>query len=219
MHMNAVAIAWVLASVAAIGTASAVPPVATKHVSRSFDECNVNICWAFDGSGSISPAAFSAQKAFANRVGSIINFGFTPSKMGAVQYATVVRPVQSLTGNDAVFLRAIDRMQQLGGATNIDGGIFGCRFTLDGTDDQARHIIVLTDGSASIGDPGFDQAESFREAGGLVSIVAAGNPNQAALEQLAGSSGKVFNVNSFTDDLEMVRISQQLGQRVCSGSS
>lgn len=184
-------------------------------VLRESRRCNVNVCWALDGSGSITPDDFIAEKSFVTKVSGAFLFIKGPSQVGALQYATIAEPIQTLTPFLKPFVRKMNNTEQSGGLTNVDSALLACRFILTPAARKARHIILMTDGDANIGKAGIEQAKAFRKSGGLVSIVAAGTPNTEALEDLAGPSGTVYSVDRFGDDLAMINISNKLFDEVC----
>lgn len=191
-------------------------PVGLSSTSRKFKKCSLNICFAFDGSRSISRKAFDNQKLCTTKFAGVVKFGSTPSKLSAVQYATIVKRIQRPTRNDELFIKKINRMKQMKGERNIASGIIGCRFLLDSARRQARHMIIMTNGAKPFSSTAMAEAKEFRRTGGLVTIVTVGNRDASVVKKLKASFGKIYNARNFAEELEILKISRALGKRVCS---
>ena len=184
---------------------------------HSSGSCRVNVCYAFDGSSSINRRAFQAEKDFAKLVDKEIRLGYpNGAAVAGIQYASEAEIEFRLTQDPNTANQRIDMMRQMGGGTNTGIGIFECGFLLWKVKEQARHIIILTDGNANMGPDGAAVARAMRESGAVVSVVATGYPNPRLLDALAGPNGKVYRVDSFNDATAMARISVQLGRDICN---
>lgn len=104
------------------------------------------------------------------------------------------------------------------GLSNVESGIVGCRFLLGSAQRQAKYKIKMTDGEKPFGLTVLGQTEELLSMGGIMSNLTVGNPKQSAVRKLEQSFGNVFSASSVTDDLEIVRISVDLGTCVCSKS-
>eukprot|EP00171_Calliarthron_tuberculosum_P002252 IDg2252t1 len=77
-----------------------------KQKIKRVGGCSANICFAIDGSGSITRTEFENQKNFILDVASVISVN-NAAKFAAVQYATSVVPIIPLTANTAIFDLAV----------------------------------------------------------------------------------------------------------------
>lgn len=138
---------------AALGAASALGLAAPAQAA------NIELALIIDGSGSISPSNFALQRnAYANVLAdaTVLPTDGTVA-IGVWQFATGVQQVfamQEITGaNFAALLAAINGMTQLGGSTNIAGGIDTATAAIFGNAvASTRQVIdVSTDGQNNIG--------------------------------------------------------------------
>eukprot|EP00178_Gracilaria_changii_P000089 TRINITY_DN1007_c0_g1_i1.p1 TRINITY_DN1007_c0_g1~~TRINITY_DN1007_c0_g1_i1.p1 ORF type:complete len:265 (+),score=40.73 TRINITY_DN1007_c0_g1_i1:302-1096(+) len=176
--------------------------------------CNLNVCFAIDGSGSISSDAFTNERNFVLDVVSVIVDN--PVELGAVQYATSVSTITDLTPDDSTFNVLIENEQQLRGQSFVVGGLNACFSQLARRPGEAQKIVLLGDGESNIGSSAVRRANDFRRFGGSVCVVAAGNADEDILLQIAGGdSDKLFQVDSFLDVLELEKIAEALALQIC----
>lgn len=177
--------------------------------------CNVNVCFAIDGSGSISRQAFTNEKDFVLDVVSVIVDN--PVELGAVQYASSVSTITDLTPDDAKFNELIQfRTPQLGGLSFVVGGINACFSQLSRRRGEALKLVLLGDGRSNIGSSAVRRANQFRRFGGEVCTVGAGFKDDRELLAIAGGDpDKVFEVDSFDNVLQLERIIEGLALGIC----
>eukprot|EP00171_Calliarthron_tuberculosum_P002174 IDg2174t1 len=75
--------------------------------------CNANVCFAIDGSGSITREEFENQKNFVLDVVSVIAVD-AAAEVAAAQYASAVSPITPLTPNTARFNLRVNGARQVG---------------------------------------------------------------------------------------------------------
>ncbi|CAN8062390.1 unnamed protein product [Agarophyton chilense] len=176
--------------------------------------CNLNVCFAIDGSGSISDDEFTNEKNFVLDVSSVIVDNAV--EMGAVQYASSVRTITDLTPNDSRFNELIEDESQLHGLSFVVGGINACFSQLSRRQGEPLKIVLLGDGKSNIGSSAIRRAEQFRRFGGSISVVGAGNQDEEVLLKIAGDDKMVFRVDSFGDVLALEMIAETLALNICN---
>ena len=182
---------------------------------RAAGGCNANVCFAIDGSGSMPPAEFQAEKNFVLDLISIIAVD-KPVEVSAVQYATANTAISPLTVDIEGFNLNVQKTKQMKGKSFLVGGVNYCFAQLFRRRSEAIKIIMLGDGESNIGGDAVKRANLFRAIGGDLSVVAAGFPNDKQLLKLAGGDPfKVFDVASFFDTLALQIIIEELVLDVC----
>lgn len=193
-----------------------------RDLQRRVAGCNANVCFAIDGSGSISPANFEAQKEFVQDVATIIADGTNPVELAAVQYGTSSSAIIQLTLNTNAFQLAIKRTPQIGGLTFVNAGINFCFSQLWRRRGEANKIVLLGDGRTTIGSNAVRRADLFRRVGGDVCTVGAGFQDPRELLAIAGGDpARVFQVDDFISALELQYIIEDIVLDICGvpGSS
>lgn len=177
--------------------------------------CNANICFAIDGSGSISSEAFQNEKNFVLDVASVVGVD-EPVELAAVQFSTANTPISPLTPDTSEFILSVESAAQLKGASFVTAGISYCFSQLWRRQGEANKIVVLGDGRSNIGSSAVRRADLFRQVGGEVSVVAAGFSNDQELLGIAGGQeDHVFRVSSFLDVLTLKSFVEALVEQVC----
>lgn len=177
--------------------------------------CFANICFAIDGSGSISDKAFQNEKFFILDLHSIVGVD-ERADMGAVQYATSTNPIIPLTDDRDAFVLAINGTKQVGGFSFVVGGMNYCIRALRRK--SVKKIVLLGDGRSNIGSDTVARANLFRERlGGTVCAVGAGFPDDEELLAIVGGNPDlVFEVDSFEDTLDMADLIDDLVAGICN---
>ncbi len=182
---------------------------------KSVGGCNANVCFAIDGSSSISSAEFQNEKNFVLDVVSIISRD-QPVELAAAQYSTSVVPITPLTPNVTEFDKSVQNSSQIGGASFVVGAVNYCFSQLLRRPGEANQMVILGDGRSNIGSSTVNRADFFRQMGGSLSTVAAGFADDKELLAIAGGDrNMVFRVNSFADVLALHEVIKKLVFRVC----
>lgn len=182
--------------------------------------CSANVCFAIDGSGSISREEFDNQRNFVLDIVSVIAddqvTGDRATEVAAVQYATSNNPITPLTTDIASFNLRVNSVQQVGGASFVVGGINYCFSQLFRRSGEANKIVLLGDGRSNIGSSAVDRADLFRTVNGSVCTVGAGFPDNSELLAISGDDPDlVFEVDSFFDVLALEKLVETLVFRIC----
>ena len=186
-----------------------------RHL-RSVGGCNANVCFAIDGSSSISRAEFENEKNFVLDVASVISSDQRPVELSATQYSSLVVPISPLTPHVKYFEQAVTKTTQIGGASFIVGGVNYCFSQLMRRRGEANQMVILGDGRSNIGSRAAERARLFRLIGGSISAVAAGFADDKELLAIAGwNRNMVFRVDSFADVLALHKVIEKLVLRVC----
>lgn len=191
---------------------------AKEELQRKIEEaggCNGNICFAIDGSSSISDTEFENQKNFILDVSSVIGVDY-PVELAAVQYATKNSAITPMTPNSAFFNLAVEETEQMGGKSFVVAGINYCFSQLIKRRGEALKIVLLGDGRSNIGGDSIKRANLFRRLGGDVSVVGAGFEDSTQLLGIAGGKhDHVFEVDSFLDVLVLQGFLEALTAQIC----
>ncbi len=211
--------AWVFPSHAhAVTLSSRLPKAIRADLRRRLNDvggCNANVCFAIDGSTSISRTEFDNEKNFVLDVAAIISMD-QPVELAAAQYSTSIAPITPLTPWVDDFDTSVNGATQIGGASFVVGGINYCFSQLMRRPGEANKIVILGDGRSNIGSRAVDRADLFRQMGGSLSTVAAGFADDRVLLAIAGGDrDMVFRVQSFADVLALHEVIEKLVFKVC----
>ncbi len=177
--------------------------------------CNANMCFAIDGSGSISTAEFNNQKNFVLDLVSVLADDETV-EVAACQYGSFVSPIQWLTVDTARFNLAVERANQVRGQSFVARGVNYCISQLRCRYGEANKIVLLGDGRSNVVASAAASANEFRRIGGSVCAVGAGFKNNKALLQIAGGNKDlVFQADSFLDVLKLQSFIERLVSQIC----
>lgn len=188
-----------------------------QNVIRQNGGCNANVCFAIDGSASISASQFSAAIDFV--VSTVALLASDPnSQFAAVQYGTAVTPISVLTNNHVEFSQAVVSANQQFGSSFLIGALNFCMWQLSSARNAVVKIVILGDGQSNPGDSAVKQTDLFRDAfGGTVCAVATGNPNRTELLRLVGGDADlVFDSSSFVDIILLASVVEELVMRICT---
>lgn len=188
-----------------------------KHTKRTTaaTPCNVNICFAMDGSDTITWEIYERQKSFVGNIVRLINRRQGVS-YAAVQYGISNHAVSPLTQDVNGFLSALAGSTPVREAGSfVTAGLNYCFGELQRVAAGKKKIVLLGDGRRTIGsDPG-ERASLFFSTGGEVFVVGVGwRQDWATLKEIAGGdASKVFSIGP-RDSLWYA--STQLVEEICS---
>ncbi|KAI0563990.1 von Willebrand factor A-like protein [Gracilaria domingensis] len=167
----------------------------TIDVDEAID---INLCFALDGSSSISSAAFQTQKSVVQNVVKAIPTDDEGVRLSAVQYGASVTSISPSTMDRTAFVSDLRSSQQLKSkGTFVTAGLNYCISEIFRTPGSKNVIVLFGDGDNNIGsDPG-GRASLFLKFGGVVLSVGVGrSQNMKSLTEIAGNDpGSVFSIN------------------------
>lgn len=181
--------------------------------------CKANVCFAIDGSGSMTSRSFKSEKDFVTDVASIISI-FEP-RVAATQYSRSNYPITELTTDVNQMVSNVDTTTQKGGSTDISAGINYCGKNFESVLGQANKVITLGDGFDNTGGDAVQAANAIFASGGSVAVVSAGeNININALLNLTGNNPDLmFTVDNFNDRFALIQIIEELSFAICQYTS
>ncbi|CAN8073469.1 unnamed protein product [Agarophyton chilense] len=192
-----------------------------EHSERMATECNVNICFAIDGSGSINRDEFEIQKDLILDVVSVISTENAGSlQFAAVQYGTRPIPISPLTTDFSGFLLSVARtLSVTSPSSSLDTGIAYCEVELMKQTDANSFIVLLGDfRDNSQGHP-VTRAGTFRkffEPKGRLDTVGVGIFDSILSQRIAGAGGgKAFEISSASSSDVFLELSLLI-QNACS---
>lgn len=165
--------------------------------------CDINLCFAIDGSGSVTPAQFQKQKDFVDLIVNILTTD-EPGNFCAVQYGTSLKAISPLTKKRNRFLKKLQRSKQVGGLSNVAGGLGYTGFQLRPRVEDANKVIILGDGFDSIGFRPKVVATQILEDDVDICAVAVGISDVEGLNAITGDPGRVVRLKDFFDLGEIV---------------
>eukprot|EP00737_Agarophyton_chilense_P004861 gb/GEZJ01006538.1/.p1 GENE.gb/GEZJ01006538.1/~~gb/GEZJ01006538.1/.p1 ORF type:complete len:247 (-),score=41.48 gb/GEZJ01006538.1/:171-911(-) len=204
------------------GTAQQAEVQAAINIVNSTN-CNANICFAVDGSGSMSDAEFQLELDFVKLVAAVISLD-PESQFAGIQYGLRPKFISMLTPDAAQFLLHVDATVHMKAPrTFIAPGIGGCWRQLMKVPDQPWKIVLLGDGGSNFDSlsPPLDPisiAQSFlANPKASISAVGVGNAQVLSmLEGIAGSADRVFGVDEW---MNVIFVLSELVADVCGASA
>lgn len=187
--------------VAAFASPAKLPTASRKTVQEIIKEnggCNVNLCFALDGSGSISFDEYELEKNFVLQV--VVALAGNPREVAAVQYGLDNLPISPLTDDISQFLLAVNAdLRASAPVTFIAGGIAYCQRQLRNMDNDANKIVVIGDGRSNFGGNPVPLADTFRTTGGEICSVGIDfdDTKIQTLIGIANGSENVFTVQNY----------------------
>lgn len=180
--------------------------------------CNINVCFALDGSSSITPRSYEQQRSTAIRAARNIfdRSGARALGLAAVQYGAAIRPISPFTTDRRAFLSALrSSVQSRGNGTFLTGGVNYCFSELFEKNNNRNTIVVLGDGQANIGSDASDRANLFSTNGGQVlSVGVGGSLNATELVAIAGGDrSKLFFVGGTNNSV--TEVAARLAMAIC----
>lgn len=183
--------------------------------NTSPQNCNVNVCFAIDGSDTISPASFEDEKNLVLMIVRALSLDGTGIGYAAVQYGASNYPVSPFTRNESAFVDAVSASMQIRDeGTFVTAGLNYCFSELRDKPDGTKKIVLLGDGKNTIGREPAERTNLFQNSGGVVFAVGVGDDqNMASLIAIAGGDrSKVFQM---TSDVSLMDITEGLVQAIC----
>ena len=188
------------------------------------------ICFAFDGSGSISPAQYNLQVKFAETIASIIDVN-PSTQFAAVQYGLRNVEISSLTNNLNDFRTSLRSSKSVQASrTFISAGIGGCAVKLRGKSSSVgngmknngsshgqweRKIVLLGDGRDNFGISPVKVSKKIEEKSGAdLFAIGIGFPNVSGLKEIVGEADKFSVLNGY-GDLELEKIVSDVVSFAC----
>lgn len=148
-----------------------------KTIQSSTDGCPVSICFAFDGSSSISSTVYGRQKEVAYLITSIISAD-TKATFSAVQYTRTTSAIVPNTLNYWGFWDKVSRSRRKGGnSANLGSGLGYCGFQVrkDTKKGKKGVVVVLGSGKSNSGfNPRFI-ASVIERSGEVVAVSTSGS--------------------------------------------
>lgn len=181
--------------------------------------CNINVCFALDGSSSISSSSYKIQQTVVRDVVNYISTGNMKIGLAAVQYGISSTAISPFTVDRKAFLSALAASTQLKlEGKFVTAGLNYCISELYEKRGRKNHIVLFGDGKSNVGsDPG-DRAALFFKTGGVVYAVGVGDPqNITALTDIAGGARQgVFGIKG---NYSACDASIDLSKSLCSGDA
>lgn len=170
--------------------------------------CNVNICFALDGSGSMSTEDYKRQSDFAVLVSAILA-GETEAEFAAVQYGLRNVGISGLTNNANRFLFRVARSRSARAPrTFIAAGLGFCIRELRRRPEDANKIVVIGDGRSNFGGSPVDIAQQFLPPQGTGSIctIGIGFPDIPSLVAIAGDADRLLPIDDYNQLLDALEL-------------
>lgn len=186
------------------------------QVARNFVEqngCNVNVCFAIDGSDVIAPEEFQKQKEFLLDLVSALSLDDSAAYT-AVQYGVTNYPITPLSTDEARFNRDVFGTTSVKDRESFIGtGIVYCHRQVARHRTDANKIVVVGDGRSNFGGDPVRRADVFRRFGGSVCAVGVGFQDEESLEKIAGGKKNVIGVDEY---IELSLVVEDCVKAICS---
>lgn len=162
-------------------------------------KCNVRLCFAIDGSGSMTGAEYKVQQDLVKLIASLTRAG--GSTFSAVQYGLTNIPISAQTGNIYEFRKDVDKsFSEKATRTFVGAGLGFCAANLH-TEPKGdgRKIVFLGDGRSNFFTLSLPLVlTTLKDI--KVFAVGVGFPRDAkTLLQIAGNKSRVCAVNRYSD--------------------
>lgn len=146
-----------------------------SSLDRSKHGCPVSVCFAFDGSSTISPAVYSRQKEVAYLIASVLSAD-TKATFSAVQYTRTTSSIVPNTVNYWGFWDKVAKSKRKGGfSANLGSGLGYCGFQVRKDRKKKGVVVVLGSGKSNVGfNPKF-VASAIRRSGKVVAVSTSGS--------------------------------------------
>lgn len=179
-------------------------------------DCDLSVCFAIDGSNTIPPWVFQAEKSIVKNVVHFLSLPSGKRSYAAVQYGISNHAVSSLNFDEENFLELVATSSQFRDARSfVTAGLNYCFSELEDVRNYQKKIVFLGNGRSTIGsDPG-ERADLFSSIGGETFAVGVGkNQNTTVLRNIA--RGKASRVFSLGNSDNIWSISMKLATRLCA---
>lgn len=127
---------------------------AVAALRSKFSTCAASVCFAMDGSASISPREYELQKSFVAAAIAILG-GYEGTKVAVVEYGGIIDPIVKLsTPTDLTLVDVLldESLESI--LTFVGPGLGWCQTQFRRMPQAVQKIVVLGDGQSSIGDIG-----------------------------------------------------------------
>lgn len=182
---------------------------------RRVKGCNANVCFAIDGSGSISESQFRSELSAALDTISLL----APDRdleIAAVQYGDRNSVISRLTPDIDAVKEGINNATQTGGSSAMRRAISFCTRELTRRSGEPMKMILIGDGRSDRPAAALRRANRFRALGGEVCVVGAGLADPVRLLALAGGDpSKVFEVDNLLDLIEVKFLVEAMVDEIC----
>lgn len=178
------------------------------------DACDLRLCFALDGSNSITRADYELQKDFVKLVASVANVDGATSS--AVQYGTINEPISARTGDASVFRSRVDASKfQASDGAFIGAGLGFCITDVQmGRPGDGRKVILLGNGRGDFASTFLEQVLSALKRGDELLAVGVGKrQNVSALVEATG--GKPGNFYSIAGENSALDVVVTVMRRIC----
>lgn len=177
--------------------------------------CNLNLCFAIDGSSSITADNFESVKNFVEIITVLVDPD-SGAKYAATQFGDSSETISPLINDFDAFTQALRNANPNGDSSSaIGAGILFCDEQLEGSLGNANKIVVITDGLNTAGMDPVIRANNFRlrDPNGDLCTVGIGSSDNSQLLAIAGGDPrKVLTVSDYVDLVESL---EALMSRVC----
>lgn len=137
--------------------------------------CPVSVCFAFDGSSSVSPSVYGRQKEVAYLIASVLSAD-TKVTFSAVQYTRTTSAIASNTVNYWGFWGKVARSRRKGGqSANLGSGLGYCGFQVRRDRKKKGVVIVIGSGKSNAGFNAAFVARAIERSGKVVAVSTSGN--------------------------------------------
>lgn len=127
---------------------------AVAALRSKFSTCAANVCFAMDGSASISGREYELQQSFVATAIAILG-GYQGTKVAVVEYGGVIDPIVPLqTPSDLTLVDVILDTSLESVLTFVGAGLGWCVKEFRKDPQAVQKIVVLGDGQTSLGDIG-----------------------------------------------------------------
>lgn len=177
-------------------------------------DCNISLCFALDGSGSVSETEFQVQKDFVNLIATLA--APANASFSAVQYGLSNTFISSNTHNVSQFTDSVENSELMKATrTFLSAGLAFCISQVAGLPERAgRKIVVLGDGQANFGEKALPIVMA---AAGQADIYAVGvgfpTDSTRLLEITGGQEDRVFGISNFS---EVPKVVVELTRALCN---
>jgi len=167
--------------------------------------CNVNVCFALDGSASIPADEYQLVVEFVQLVTAIMS-GTGLNAFAGTQYGLGNKDISRLTSDADAFLLALEGLESpRASRTFIAAGLGFCIRDLRRRLEDANKIVLFGDGRSNFGGNPVPIAERFREMyDGDICAIGIGFQDITVLEQITGSPDRVLAIDDVFVLLDIV---------------
>lgn len=127
---------------------------AVASIRKRFKSCQVSVCFAMDGSASITAENYDYQREFVALVSAILG-GYTGVKVGVVEYGGITSPVVELGPVTQQAVRNISTDESSQAILTFVGPAIGsCETQFTSNPMAQQRVVVIGDGKSTLGDIG-----------------------------------------------------------------